>query len=119
MLKKLKGQTALEYSVLMSVVVAAVVGMQIYLKHSYEGRLRVSSDDVGKQSDVMGLEVDITRNSTSKSIELSRNGNTYTYMGYNQTGMVDSGNFGDEQISKVKQDSTEKIDGYTTSTPLF
>lgn len=74
MLRKPKGQTALEYAVLIAVTIAALVGMRVYMKHSYEGKLRSSIDDVGKQSDISGLEVDITRNTSGKTIELSEFG---------------------------------------------
>lgn len=109
---------ALEYSVLISVVIAALVAMQIYMKHSYEGKLRSSIDDVGKQSDVMGLELDITRNSTSESIERSKDGSTYIYMGYNETGVA-TGDVGDEQITTVTQDSNEVVPAYQASDLLF
>ncbi len=114
-LKKSKGQAALEYSVLISVAIAALVAMQIYMKHSYEGKLRSSIDDVGKQSDVMGLQIDITRNSTSETIELSGNGDTISCMGYDDTGAE----IGEKQETTLKQDSNEKIPSYKANDPLW
>lgn len=118
MAKRINGQVALEYSVLISVIIAALVAMQIYMKHSYEGKLRSSIDDVGKQSDVMGLELGITRNSTSESIERSKDGNTYIYMGYNETGDT-AGDVGDEQVTTLIQDSKEIVPAYKVNDPLF
>ena len=44
-----RGQTALEYAVLISVVIAALLAMQIYLKRSAMGKLRSATDQVGDQ----------------------------------------------------------------------
>ncbi|GEM_PF-765338 len=118
MLRDLKGQAALEYSVLIAVVIAALVAMQIYMKHSYEGRLRSSIDEVGKQSDVMGLQIDITSNSTSESIEVGKDGHTYMYMGYNETGST-AGDVGDEQVTVLTENSNEVVPSYNVHDPLF
>ena len=42
-------QSMLEYAVLIVCVVAALVGMQIYLKRGFSGRLRQASDEIGQQ----------------------------------------------------------------------
>lgn len=44
-----RGQTAVEYGVLLAVLVAALVGMQIYLKRGTMGKLRSSADQIGEQ----------------------------------------------------------------------
>lgn len=114
-LKKSKGQTALEYSVLIAVVIAALVGMQIYMKHSYEGKLRSSVDEIGKQSDVAGLEIDITTNSTSESIELADGGDVIVYTGYDETGAP----MGAAQETTIIQSSKETVPPYNANDPLF
>ncbi len=43
------GQTVIEISVLTAVVVAALVGMQIYLKRGVSGRWREAADAIGEQ----------------------------------------------------------------------
>lgn len=47
--KKRKGQSTLEYAVLIAIVVGALITMQIYIKRGIQGRLRSSSDDIGEQ----------------------------------------------------------------------
>jgi hypothetical protein len=44
-----KGQTTLEYAVIIVVVVAALLAIQYYMKRGVEGRLRESVDSVGEQ----------------------------------------------------------------------
>lgn len=48
MLRK-KGQSTLEYAVVIAVVVAALVIMQMYVRRGFQGRLRQSADDIGEQ----------------------------------------------------------------------
>ena len=44
-----KGQSTLEYSILVVVVIMALIGAQAYIKRSISGRMRESSDDIGEQ----------------------------------------------------------------------
>ena len=43
-----RAQSTVEYAVLGAVVVAALVGMQIYMKRGISGRLRASADAIGE-----------------------------------------------------------------------
>jgi len=45
--KYLKAMSVLEYSMLIAIVVAALVGMQIYLKRAVSGRWRQAADTFG------------------------------------------------------------------------
>ncbi len=49
MLRKLKGQSTLEYAMIIAVVVGAILAMQIYLRRGVQGKLRESVDSVGAQ----------------------------------------------------------------------
>jgi hypothetical protein len=51
MLRKLtrKGQSTLEYAVLIVVIIAALIAMQVYLKRGVQGRMRESTDQIGDQ----------------------------------------------------------------------
>ena len=52
MLKKMKkGQTALEYTLLLIIVIGSFVGIQNYLKRGLQGRWRDSVDSLGEQYD--------------------------------------------------------------------
>lgn len=44
-----KGQSTLEYGIIIAVVVAALIAMQTYLKRGVQGRLKQASDDIGEQ----------------------------------------------------------------------
>ena len=46
---KTKGQSTLEYAVLIIVIIAALIAMQVYLKRGIQGRMRESSDQIGEQ----------------------------------------------------------------------
>lgn len=48
---KNKGQSALEYAILLAVVVAVLVIMNVYIKRGVQGRFKESSDDIGEQFD--------------------------------------------------------------------
>ena len=44
-----KGQSTLEYALMVGVVVAALIYMQTYMKRAVQGRLKSSSDEIGEQ----------------------------------------------------------------------
>ena len=46
-----KGQSTLEYALIIAVVVAGLLVMQNYVKRGYAGRLRQASDEMGEQYD--------------------------------------------------------------------
>ncbi|MCK9431012.1 MAG: hypothetical protein M0R17_13635 [Candidatus Omnitrophica bacterium] len=53
-----KGQSTLEYVILLGFVVAALIAMGVYMKRGAQGRLRESTDQIGEQYDA--------RNTTSE-----------------------------------------------------
>jgi len=44
-----RGQSTLEYGVVIAVVVAALISMQTYIKRGVQGKLRQASDEIGEQ----------------------------------------------------------------------
>lgn len=50
-LKNKRGQSTLEYALLIAAVVAGLVMMQIYLKRGIGGRLKSGADNIGDQFD--------------------------------------------------------------------
>jgi uncharacterized protein (UPF0333 family) len=44
-----RGQSTLEYAIIVVVVVGALIAMQWYIKGGYQGKLRQASDDMGQQ----------------------------------------------------------------------
>lgn len=60
MLKRKKGQSTLEYAMVIAVIVAALVAMQIYMKRSVQGKLRSATDDIGQQYSVGNMTGTVT-----------------------------------------------------------
>jgi Flp pilus assembly pilin Flp len=51
MLRQKRGQSTLEYALIVAVVVVALIAIVNYMGRSMKGRLRASSDNIGKQFD--------------------------------------------------------------------
>lgn len=50
-IKKRKAQSVLEYGLVISAVIAALLVINIYLKKAVQGKLKESSDQIGRQFD--------------------------------------------------------------------
>jgi uncharacterized protein (UPF0333 family) len=48
---KRKGQSTLEYALIVAVVIAGLLVMQYYVKRGFSGRMKQASDDMGEQYD--------------------------------------------------------------------
>ena len=48
-LNKKRGQSTLEYAVLITVIIAALIAIQTYIKRGVQGRLKSATDDIGDQ----------------------------------------------------------------------
>jgi Flp pilus assembly pilin Flp len=48
-LNQKRGQSTLEYAVLIVVIIAALLTIQVYIKRGVQGRLRSATDDIGDQ----------------------------------------------------------------------
>ena len=48
-LRKLKGQSTLEYAVLMIIIIGALLSIQTYVKRGVQGRIKSATDDIGDQ----------------------------------------------------------------------
>jgi len=65
MRKRTRGQSTLEYAVIIAVVVGGLMAMQYYIKRGYAGRLRASSDEMGEQFDPYAYKASLTYNQSS------------------------------------------------------
>jgi cytoskeletal protein RodZ len=45
----MKGQSTLEYAVLIIIVIGALLSIQVYIKRGVQGRLKSATDDIGDQ----------------------------------------------------------------------
>lgn len=43
-----RGQSTLEYAIVIAIMAAAIVTMQIYMKHGLQGKFRQATDDIGE-----------------------------------------------------------------------
>ena len=65
LLRKIKGQSTLEYAILIIIIIGALLSIQFYIKRGLQGRLRQASDDIGDQYSPGNTNV--TRNTTTVS----------------------------------------------------
>lgn len=49
MLQTKRGQSVLEYAILMVIIIAALLTLQTYIKRGISGRLKSATDDIGDQ----------------------------------------------------------------------
>ena len=76
MLRKLKGQSTLEYAMIIAVVVGALLAIQIYMKRGVQGKLRESSDKIGEQFDAEKTDINRTTNRFGTTVETVSAGKT-------------------------------------------
>lgn len=55
----------LEYTVVVACLAAALIGMQIYIKRSIQGRIRGATDDIGEQYSSLYTNSSLTQTITS------------------------------------------------------
>jgi len=105
MLKRRKGQSTLEYAVIIAVVVGALLAMQIYMKRGVQGRLRGAADDIGKQFDAGLTSVNYTSGRRGKTVEKTVKGATDVYSG--------EGGLGSSEVSTYS--GKETVNAWPTS----
>ncbi len=69
MLRKFKGQSTLEYAMVIAVVVGALLAIQIYMKRGVQGKLRESSDQIGEQFDANNTTINRTTTRKGTTVE--------------------------------------------------
>ena len=47
--KRQKGQSTLEYAILIIIIIGALLSIQVYIKRGVQGRLKSATDDIGTQ----------------------------------------------------------------------
>jgi uncharacterized protein (UPF0333 family) len=75
---KRKGQSTLEYALIIAVVVAGLLLMQHYVKRGVAGRLKQASDDMGEQYDPTAYSGSFTINQSSQTRQITTNTGTNT-----------------------------------------
>lgn len=69
---KKRGQSTLEYAIIIAVVVGALISAQIYIKRGLMGRYKQATDDIGEQWSARASTYDYTIVSSSSSTETTR-----------------------------------------------
>ncbi len=73
-LRKMKGQSTLEYAVLVIIVIGALLSIQIYIKRGIQGRMRSAADDIGDQYSAGNTNVTKTVTVHSRTNEVMAGG---------------------------------------------
>jgi hypothetical protein len=47
--RRIKGQSTLEYAILVIIIIGALLTIQVYIKRGIQGRLKGAADDIGDQ----------------------------------------------------------------------
>ncbi|MDD5465676.1 MAG: hypothetical protein PHP73_05000 [Candidatus Omnitrophica bacterium] len=74
-------QSTLEYAIVVACIVAALIGMQFYVRRGIQGRLRAAGDEIGEQYTPLNVESKITTETTSNTtisqslVPLKKDGN--------------------------------------------
>lgn len=92
-----KGQSTLEYAILIVIIIAALLSIQVYIKRGIQGRFKSATDDIGDQFSP-GLSVEDMTITTSAS-------NTETFSGQSGSNQVNS-----EDVTTNMQRNTEGPD---------
>lgn len=62
-----KGQSTLEYAMIIAVVVAGLLLLQHYIRRGYAGRLKAASEQMGEQYDPTAYSANFTLNQHSRT----------------------------------------------------
>ncbi len=55
--RRKKGQSTLEYAILIIIIIGALLSIQVYIKRGIQGRLKAATDDIGDQFSVGNTNV--------------------------------------------------------------
>ena len=74
--KRQKGQSTLEYAILIIIIIGALLSIQVYIKRGIQGRLKSATDDIGDQFSVGNTNVIKSMTTTSVSVDTFQDGVT-------------------------------------------
>lgn len=72
--RRKKGQSTLEYAVLIIIIIGALLSIQVYIKRGIQGRLKGAADDIGDQFSEGNSNVLQTITTSSSTKEIFRAG---------------------------------------------
>ncbi len=68
-LRKLKGQSTIEFAILIVIIIGALLLIQVYVKRGVQGRLKSAADDIGEQFSPGNTNLTITTVTSSRTKE--------------------------------------------------
>jgi len=74
--RRQKGQSTLEYAILIIIIIGALLSIQVYIKRGIQGRLKSATDDIGDQFSPGNTNVLRTMTTTSQSKDTFKAGVT-------------------------------------------
>ena len=74
--KRQKGQSTLEYAILIIIIIGALLSIQVYIKRGVQGRLKSATDDIGTQFSPGNTNVRMEMRTSSVSSDTFINGVT-------------------------------------------
>ncbi len=79
-----KGQNVIEYAILLTLVIAALTVMQVYIKRGIQAGIKSCGDQIGKQEDFVEEDPIKGRLEHAESIDIADGTTTSTYGGGTQ-----------------------------------
>ena len=76
--RRKKGQSTLEYAVLIIIIIGALLSIQVYIKRGVQGRLKQATDDIGDQFSVGNTNVVKSKTTRSYTKETFTTGSSKT-----------------------------------------
>ncbi len=74
--KRQKGQSTLEYAILIVIIIGALMTIQLYIRRGIQGRLKSATDDIGIQFTPGNTKVNWERETHGKTSETFKAGVT-------------------------------------------
>jgi len=101
-MRKRKGQTILEYTVILVVILGVMIAMRDYIKRGFQGRMKTATDDIGDQYDPRYVNSTINYSTQVNSMSIVTVANA-----------VESGQHGQWTNRVDLSNSTESKTGFT------
>ena len=83
--RRKKGQSTLEYAILIIIIIGALLSIQVYIKRGVQGRLKQASDDIGDQFSVGNTNVVTTTRTSSSTRDTFNAGETSSVLRADET----------------------------------
>lgn len=83
--KRRKGQSTLEYAILIIIIIGALLSIQVYVKRGVQGRFKQAADDIGDQFSPGNTNVTHITTTTSATLDTFSAGVTESTLTANES----------------------------------